>query len=138
MTSVWARSAPHPLQAFLLACTAPLFLGALVGDIAYASSYEVQWLNFAAWLNFGGMIFAGFTLVWALIGWFRAERWDRQRLFLLVVIGMVGLGFITALVHAKDAWATMPEAVILSALVALLALFANWIGFSKLRAGGLA
>ena len=40
----------HPLHAILLAGTVPLFLGVLLSDIAYASSYEVQWKNFASWL----------------------------------------------------------------------------------------
>lgn len=43
------------------------------------------------------------------------------------------LGFINALVHAKDAWATMPEGLYLSAVTTLLALAAAWIGYSGFR-----
>jgi hypothetical protein len=39
------RRALHPLHAVLLASTIPLFLGAVLSDWAYASSYEVQWTN---------------------------------------------------------------------------------------------
>jgi uncharacterized membrane protein len=45
------------------------------------------------------------------------------------------LGFVNALVHAKDAWATMPEGLYLSAIVALLALIGAWIGYSGFRVG---
>ena len=40
----------HPLHAALLAGTVPLFLGALLNDIAYAKTYQIQWSNFASWL----------------------------------------------------------------------------------------
>jgi uncharacterized membrane protein len=49
---------------------------------------------------------------------------------------MWGLGFVNALVHAKDAWATMPEGLYLSAVTAFLALVAAWIGYSGFHAGG--
>ncbi len=32
----------HPLHAFMLAGAVPLFLGALLSDIAYARSYQIQ------------------------------------------------------------------------------------------------
>jgi uncharacterized membrane protein len=43
------------------------------------------------------------------------------------------LGFVNALVHAKDAWATMPEGLYLSVITTLLALVAAWIGYSGFR-----
>lgn len=42
------RSTPNPLHATLLAGTVPLFLGALLSDIAYYRSYHIQWSNFAS------------------------------------------------------------------------------------------
>ena len=89
----------HPLHAIVLAFPFPLFLGALLSDLAYRSSFHVQWANFSSWL------------------------------------AMWGLGFVNALVHAKDAWATMPEGLYLSATTTLLALVAAWIGYSGFRAG---
>ena len=127
----------HPLHAILLAGTVPLFLGVLLNDIAYALSYEVQWKNFASWLIVGGLVFGGFPLLWALIGLFRADQRGRPTLYFLLLLTTWALGFINALVHAKDAWASMPEALLLSAIVAALALAATGFGFSTLRAGGL-
>ncbi|MGD9743043.1 MAG: DUF2231 domain-containing protein [Parvibaculaceae bacterium] len=121
----------HPLHAVLLAGTVPLFLGVLISDIAYASSYEIQWKNFASWLIVGGLVFGGFALLWALVGLFRADRrgWRTTLYFLLLLAAWV-LGFINELVHAKDVWASMPEGLILSAIVAALAIAATGVGFS--------
>ena len=47
------------------------------------------------------------------------------------------IGFVNALVHAKDAWAIMPESLFLSAVSAILAFVAAWIGYSGFRAGGM-
>ena len=131
------RRVIHPVHAVLLASSLPLFLGALLSDWAYSSTYEVQWINFAAWLNAGAMVFAALALLWAIIDFLRADvvRDRRSTLYLLVLLGTVVLGFFTALVHGKDAWATMPEGLILSLLVALLAIASVWLGFSTLRSG---
>lgn len=132
-----SRRVIHPLHAVLLASSLPLFLGAMLADWAYSRSQQVQWINFAAWLNAGAMIFAGAALLWAAIDFFRADvrRDRRSALYLFVLITTVVVGFITALIHGKDAWATMPAGLILSVLTFLLALAAVWLGFSTLRAG---
>lgn len=127
----------HPVHAALLASSLSLFLAALLSDWAYSSSYEVQWLNFAGWLIPGALVFLGFALLWAVIDFFRADvRRDRPgALYLLVLLTTFILGFINALIHAKDAYATMPAGLILSVLVFLLALASVWLGFSTLRRG---
>ena len=43
----------HPVHAVLASSALPLFLGALLSDWAYSSSYEIQWTNFASWLIAG-------------------------------------------------------------------------------------
>ena len=132
------QRALHPLHAILLAGTVPLFLGVLLSDIAYAASYEVQWKNFGSWLIVGGLMFGGFALLCGLIGLFRADQPRRRpTIYFLLLLAMWVLGFINALVHAKDAWASMPEGLVLSATVAALAIAATGLGFSTLRARGL-
>jgi uncharacterized membrane protein len=126
----------HPLHAILLAGTVPLFLGVLLSDFAYSSSYEIQWKNFASWLLVGGLVFSGFTLLWAIIDVSRAAaRTARQFIFVAVLLVLWILGFINALVHAADAWASMPAALNLSAIVALLVIIATWLGFSGSHRG---
>jgi uncharacterized membrane protein len=132
-----SRRVIHPVHAVLLASCLPLFSGALLSDWAYSSTYEVQWINFAAWLIAGALVPAGFALLWAVINFFRSDvgRDRRSALYLLVLLTTFILGFINALVHGKDAWATMPEGLILSLLTVLLAAVSVWLGFSTLRQG---
>jgi uncharacterized membrane protein len=126
----------HPLHAVLLAGTVPLFLGVLLSDMAYSSTYEIQWKNFASWLLVGALVFAGFTLVWAIVDLVRAAS-RTMRLFVYVLLLLVSwiLGFINALVHAADAWASMPAALILSVIVGVLVIAATWLGFSRTHRG---
>ncbi len=126
----------HPVHAFLLAATVPLFLATLLADAAYGSTYQVQWTNFPSWLNVGGLLFGGLTLLFALLGLrHSALRRGRYLAYVLLVLAMWVLGFFNALVHAKDAWAAMPEGLVLSVIVALLACVAAWLGFSSLHTG---
>jgi uncharacterized membrane protein len=117
----------------LLAFVFPLFLGAMLSDFAYRASYQIQWANFASWLIAGGLLMGGFALLWALIDVFRFGRAARRHaaIYFVVLLAMWVLGFINALVHAKDAYATMPEGLYLSVVVALLALVASWLGYSR-------
>lgn len=120
----------HPLHAVLLAGTVPLFLGVLLTDIAYTATYEVQWKNFASWLLVGGLLFGGLALLWAFIDLLRAgTRGPRNVVYPALLLTIWVLGFIDALVHAGDAWASIPTGPILSAIVALLALAATGLGF---------
>ena len=124
----------HPLHAVLLAGTVPLFLGVLLNDVAYSSSYEVQWKNFASWLLVGGLLLGGFTLLWALMELLRVRpRGPRTALYFFLLLAMWVLGFIDALVHAGDAWASMPAGLILSTIIAVLAMAATGLRFSNSR-----
>ena len=127
----------HPIHGALLAGTLPLFLGGLLSDYAYTSSYEIQWANFASWLIAGGLVFCGFTLLWAVINLARTQHRDKLAVAypILLLVTWV-LGFINSLVHAKDAWASMPDGLILSFIVVLLACVSTWIGFAKFGVGG--
>lgn len=136
-TTTYYRSTPHPLHATLLAGTVPLFLGALLSDIAYFRSFQIQWSNFASWLIAGGLVFCGFALLFALINLIRAEyKQGRPLAYFLVLLATWILGFINALEHAKDAWAIMPVGLILSVIATVLACVATWIGLTSLHARG--
>ncbi len=127
----------HPLHAILLAFPLPLFMGALISDLAYRATFHIQWANFSSWLIAGGLVGGGFAAFWALINLFRrgTARKGRMIVYFVVLAVMWVLGFINALVHAKDAWATMPEGLYLSAITTLLALVAAWIGYSGFHTG---
>lgn len=126
----------HPLHAIFLAFPFPLFLGALLSDLAYGSSFQVQWLNFSSWLIAGGLLVGAFALLWALGGILRSAKARKGRpiVYLLALFAMWVLGFVNALVHGKDAWATMPAGIYLSTIATLLAFVAAWVGYSGFNA----
>jgi len=130
------RVTPGPLHAILLAGTVPLFLGALLSDIAYSKTYQIQWNNFASWLIAGGELFCGLALLFALVNLIRADHKGGRPVmyFLLLLITWV-LGLVNAFEHAKDAWASMPMGLTLSVVVTLLSVVAAWIGLTNLRSG---
>jgi uncharacterized membrane protein len=114
-----------------------MFFGALLSDLTYASTYHVQWINFADWMILGGLVGGGLALLWAIIDLIaeRTARVPRYWLYVAVLLVTWLLGFFNALVHAKDAWATMPAALWLSVATTLCAVAASWVGFSGVRAG---
>ncbi|TYC92901.1 DUF2231 domain-containing protein [Novosphingobium sp. BW1] len=123
----------HPVHAALLAGSLPLFAGTLLSDWAYAASYEVQWTNFASWLNAGALLFLGLALVFALVDTIRGL--GRGIIYLVLVAATFAIGLVNSFIHAKDGWASMPTGLVLSILVTGLALVAVWFGFATLRKG---
>ena len=120
------------MHAVIAFSSVPLFLGALLSDWAYSSSHQIQWLNFAAWLNAAGLLIAGPALLWGALDLLRsrATRHRRSMVYLSLLLATVGVGFINALVHAKDGWAAMPTGLILSVVVVMLAATASVIGLA--------
>lgn len=125
----------HPIHGALLAGTIPLFLGGLLSDFAYSSSYHIQWANFAAWLIAGGLVFGGFAFVWSIVHLVR-HRGPFAVIYTLLLLTTWILGFLNSLIHAKDAWASMPAGLTLSLIVVLLACASTWLGFAKFGVGG--
>lgn len=124
----------HPLRAVLLAGAFPLFLGAALSDWAYGASYEIQWANFAAAYRRRPRLC---RLRAAGVGGGLGPRGAAGAAVhaRASAAGRTGLGFVNALVHAKDGWAMMPEGLILSIIVTLLAAASIWAAFS-VRASG--
>lgn len=52
----------HPVHMTIIGFTAALLGGALVSDIVYLQTAQLQWTNFSAWLISGGLVFGG--LAW--------------------------------------------------------------------------
>ncbi|HEY9317034.1 MAG TPA: DUF2231 domain-containing protein [Achromobacter sp.] len=120
----------HPVQAIFLAGMLPLFIGAAVADAAYAKSFDIQWNNFASWLLVGGLLFGGIALVFAIIDLFRASQRTRRTLpYVLALLAAWIVGIFNALIHARDAWASMPAGLVLSIIVVVLSCAAIWLGF---------
>lgn len=112
-----------------------LFVGTLIFDVTYAVSGNVFWGKGAAWLVTTALFFA---IVPRLINLFhvwmsprgtiaRMEKLD----FWLNLLGIVA-AIINAFVHSRDAYAMVPENVILSVItVALLGIGQFALGFAR-------
>jgi uncharacterized membrane protein len=117
--------------------TRALFLGAALSDAAYFSSFEIQWNNFASWLIVGGLVLAGIALLFAIIDLLRPRRRARGLApYVSTLLATWVVGFFNALMHARDAWASMPAGLVLSVVVAVLACLATWLGFHGRRISG--
>jgi len=125
----------HPLPAALLAATMTLYAGAMLGDLAYASTYQIQWTNFASWLLVGGLVLGAVVCAWTAVDLVRGHRGGAIVAGFVLVLAAWIVGVFNTLVHARDAWAIMPAGLVLSVIAFLLAFAATWLGFSGLRAG---
>lgn len=110
----------HPVHLLLVSSAFPLFLGALLADIGYARSFQIQWTNFASWLVVGAMVFATIALVWALLSLLAPTARTKTRFIYVALLALTWvLGFVNSLVHAMDAWQKMPQALVWSVLCVL-------------------
>lgn len=135
MPAAFRRGAPaplHPFHAILLAFPVALFPGALLADVTYLNSSEMQWSNFAAWLITGALVFGGLALAWALVR--VALRRPGARWLSAILAAMFVAGLVNAFQHSKDGWSSVgTTGLALSVIAAVLALAAGWIGYATAR-----
>ena len=126
---------PNPVHAILLGFPIALFSSALVTDIVYLRTAELQWTNFSAWLISGALVFGGLVLAWALISLLlnlRGPGRQRSLIYVCVLAIMWILGFVNALKHSQDGWSSVGVfGLVLSILCTLLALAAGFIAHSS-------
>lgn len=127
----------HPLHAFFLGGMLSLFIGVLLSDYAYWSSYVPQWKNFASWLLIGALVFNGLAMLGAVILLVRKDRrTGKPLIYFLLLLATFVLGVINSFIHAKDVWASMPSGLTLSVITVILACVATWIGLTRWNNGG--
>lgn len=125
----YRRRVPHPLHAILLAFPVALFSCALLSDITYLKSAEMQWSNFSAWLITGGLIFGAPVLLWAAIAFVRGRRGARATrtpalaYFLLILVMWIA-GLVNAFKHSQDAWSSVGATGVTLSVVSTLAAIA--------------
>ncbi|WP_192649063.1 DUF2231 domain-containing protein [Sphingopyxis sp. OAS728] len=123
----------HPLHGLLLAFPVALFTTALLSDITYLKSAEIQWSNFAAWAITGALVVGAPVLLWAALSLFRHRR-DTLRtsalVYFLLILVMWIAGLINAFKHSQDAWSSVgTTGVALSIVSSVAALIAGWIAY---------
>lgn len=118
------------MHALLLAFPVALFSSALLSDIVYLKSAEMQWSNFSAWLIVGALVFGAPVLLWAALSLYRHRRdpaRNRALVYFALVLVMWIAGLINAFKHSQDAWSSVGTAGILLSIVSTLAaLAAGW------------
>lgn len=130
------RSGPNALHAILLGFPIALFSSALVTDITYLRTEELQWTNFSSWLIAGGLVFGGLVLAWAVVALvlgLRSADKGRRILYAVVVAAMCVVGLINAFQHSRDGWSSVGTfGLLLSIVTVILALIAGVIAHSRL------
>lgn len=110
------------VAAFLTPAPVMCFAGALVTDIIYSRSAEMQWANFSAWLLLLGIVSGALTAIVAAFDVIRAgsaRRGDVLTRTLGTAIVLI-LGLLNNFVHSRDAWTSVvPAGLTLSALTVL-------------------
>ncbi len=125
----------HPFHLLLLGASLALYLGALLGDIAYARSFQIQWINFAAWLNVGGLVASTAAFVSSLPGLVPSRRTRAGLLHSGLLFAAWLAALLAALTHARDAWDAMPSSLVLSALALVLLIAGTWFACRAVRPG---
>jgi uncharacterized membrane protein len=123
----------HPVHGMLAAYPLAFFTGALVSDIAYLNTAEMQWANFSVWLIAGGLLMGVLAAIVGIVDAI-ANRGRRARRPWPHSVGtalMMVLALLNAFIHSRDAWTSVvPTGIILSAIVSVLALATSWSGYS--------
>ncbi len=126
------RRGGHPVHGILSGYPLAFFTGALLADIAYASSAQMQWANFAVWLITGGLIMGVLAAIAGIVDAIRHRGAPRRRPWphSIGVASMMILALLNAFVHSRDGWTSVvPTGLALSAIVAVLAIVTSWMGY---------
>lgn len=126
-----ASIAGQPLFGVFMAVPAVCFVGALLTDVTYSRSPDMQWTNFSAWLLAFAEFFGALALLVALIDLTHASvrripaaRWRAVGLIVVLVLGLFN-----NFVHSRDAWTSVvPQGLVLSIVTVLILLPTLWLG----------
>ncbi len=110
------------------------FVGALATDVAYASSADMMWADFSAWLLAAGILMAVLAALVGIVVLLVNRGARRPRPGWPLVLGSVvvlALAFLDNLVHTRDAWTSVvPLGLALSAATVVAVLVTAWFGYA--------
>jgi uncharacterized membrane protein len=121
-----------PIHAMLVPFPIVCFTGALLTDITYSNSPQVQWANFSQWLLAVGLIMGVLAAIFGLIDFLAGGR-ERPRIGWFHLVGnaiVLILALINNFVHSRDGWTgVVPTGLTLSVITFLLMLVTGFLGW---------
>jgi uncharacterized membrane protein len=121
-----------PIHAMLVPFPIACFTGALLTDITYSNSPQVQWANFSQWLLAAGFIIGLIAAIFGLIDFLAAGR-VRPRIGWFHLLGnaiVLVLALINNFIHSRDGWTgVMPTGLALSVITVLLMIVTGFLGW---------
>ncbi|WP_114228820.1 MULTISPECIES: DUF2231 domain-containing protein [Sphingomonas] len=123
----------RPLHVLLSPYATTCFVGALLTDITYSRTANMQWTNFSAWLLFAGLILCGLSLLFAIIGYFSHRPTGDRNLGLahgVISLAVFVVQLFNSFVHARDAWTSVvPTGLTLSVIAVILLAINGYLGW---------
>jgi uncharacterized membrane protein len=120
-----------PVHAMLVPFPIVCFTGAMLTDIIYSNSPQVQWANFSQWLLAFGLIMGVLAAIFGLIDFLAAGR-ARPRVGWFHLVGnavILVLALFNNLVHSRDGWTgVMPTGLTLSVITVVLMVVTGFLG----------
>jgi uncharacterized membrane protein len=127
-----ASIAGHPIHPLLVPFPIAAFVGALITDIVYANTANIQWANFSSWLLAFGLVMALFAVIAGVVDFLGEPRIRNLPAAWLHGIGnaiALILAIFNAFIHSRDGYTSVvPTGLILSALVVLIMVGTGWLG----------
>jgi uncharacterized membrane protein len=121
-----------PVHAMLVPFPIVCFIGALLSDITYSNSPQVQWANFSEWLLAVGFIVGLVAAIFGLIDFFAAGL-ARPRIGWFHLLGnaiVLVVALFNNLVHSRDGWTgVVPTGLTLSVITVLLMIVTGFLGW---------
>ena len=121
------------LYPLLASVPAAAFMAALITDVAYWKSANMQWANFSAWLLAGGLVVAVFAVVVGMIDFILDSRIRALKISWWYALGnalAVVLAIVNSFVHSRDAWTSVvPTGLLLSAATVVVLMITGWMGW---------
>jgi uncharacterized membrane protein len=130
-TSAQQTREPRLWHPHLIAGGATLLIGALVTDIFYSQTANMQWANFSVWLITAGLILALLAGVALLLDLALGRAGRVSWVHLGALAGAALLSLLNVFIHSRDAWTSVvPQGLILSVVVAVCLTIIGWRGWS--------
>ncbi|HEX8445952.1 MAG TPA: DUF2231 domain-containing protein [Sphingomonas sp.] len=124
----------HPLHPMLVPFPIVCFIGALLTDLAYYASANIQWSNFSIWLITAGLVMGGLAAVTGIIDYAGDKRVRAARPatpHMIINLSVFVIELFNAFVHSRDGWTSVvPTGMTLSIISVLLLGISAWLGGS--------